>query len=518
MIRKSTGMNRSYILFLKRHFLFSSIFLLLFAASCQKSEVPSPIPPRTRDTSRVPGNPASNTAINTWITDSMRIYYYWNKSIPNDAQLNLKLAPPDFFESILDDADRFSWIQNVDDLNDNLAGVSTTTGLNIMLVSYNDDESVLGVVRYVIPGSPADIRGIKRGDLFTEINGTSMTSGNYETLLDPYFNGESFQITLATIEDQVLKTGSKVNLTATRVDEPSVYYHSIITTQSGKKVGYLFYNRFLNEESNELFDVFKEFKSSGVNELILDLRYNLGGGIAVSGLLSALIKPNYNKNQIFVNYNYNELLNAMIPVEDRNDSFSRLFPALSNSPDTAATASIMNAEVQAANLNLPKVYILGTYNSASASELVIHNLAPYMTVIHIGETTRGKNEGSITIEDTRKPRVINWALQPIIVKLADKNGEGDYDQGLIPDYEIDEADFLPLSPIGSEEDPLIAKALSLIDPVASPQARTMTFAPRSLLQKVSFAGELDKRIMKARPVQMDGTIDTEALKRIKVNK
>jgi len=512
-------MNR-YILFLKKYFFLSSITLLLFSASCQKSEVPTPTPPRTRDTSRIPGNQTSNTAVNTWIADSMRVYYYWNESIPKDALLNFKLTPPEFFESILDDADRFSWIQNVDDLNDNLAGVSTSTGLNIMLVSYNNDNSVLGVVRYVIPGSPADKLGIKRGVLFSEINGTAMSSENYETLLDPYFNGESFQITLATIENEVVKTGSKVNLTVTRVDEPSVYYHTIFTTNSGKKVGYIFYNRFLNEKADELFNVFNEFKSSGVNELILDLRYNLGGGIAVSGVLAALIKQNYNKNQIFVNYNYNQLLNTLIPLDDRNDSFSRLFPAVSSIKDTAAAASAINSKVQSANLNLPKVYILGTYNSASASELVIHNLAPYMQVIHIGETTRGKNEGSITIEDTRTPRVINWALQPIIVKLADKNGEGDYDQGLIPDYEIDETDVLPLLPIGSKEDPLVAKALNLIDPVASSQARTRTMAitPRSLLQKVSFAGKFDERTMKARPVSVDGTIDTEALQKIKEEK
>ena len=509
-------MNKSSILFLKKYFLFSSIALLLFAAACQKSDTPTPIPPRTRDTTRVPGNPASNAAVNTWITDSMRIYYYWNESIPTDANLNFNLTPPDFFESILDDADRFSWIQNVDDLNDNLSGVSTTTGINIMLVSYNNDKNVLGVVRYVIPGSPADKLGIQRGMLFTEVNGTAMTSGNYETLLDPYFNGKAFQITLVTLENDVLKAGSKVDLTVTRVDEPSVYYHTIFTTQSGKKVGYLFYNRFLNEKADELFTVFNEFKSSGVNELILDLRYNLGGGIAVSGVLAALIKQNYNKNQIFVNYNYNKLLNALIPLENRNDSFSRLFPSVSSIQDTAAAASAVNSEVQKANLNLPKVYILGTYNSASASELVIHNLAPYMQVIHIGETTRGKNEGSITIEDTRKPRVINWALQPIIVKLADKNGEGDYDQGLTPDYEVDETDVLPLLPLGSKEDPLVAKALSLIDPVVTLQARarTMAIIPQPLLQKATFSDKFDERTMKAKPVSVDGTIDTEALKKI----
>src|SRR5690606_35342630 len=115
--------------------------------------------------------------------------------------------------------------------------------------------------------------------------------------------------------------------------------------------------------------------------------------------------------------------------------------------------------------------ILATSYSASASELVINNLRPFLSdanVVHIGETTVGKNEGSITIVDERKPRQIEWGIQPIIVKLANKDGFGDYPDGLEPQYEVDEWSFLPWAPIGSLEDPLLAKALGLIDPSMQP--------------------------------------------------
>src|SRR5690606_20220039 len=104
---------------------------------------------------------------------------------------------------------------------------------------------------------------------------------------------------------------------------------------------------------------------------------------------------------------------------------------------------------------------------------VINNLRPFLSdanVVHIGETTVGKNEGSITIVDERKPPEIEWGIQPIIVKLADKNGYGDYPNGLQPQYIVDEWDYLPWSPIGSLDDPLLAKALGLIDPSMQPLA------------------------------------------------
>src|SRR5690606_1997336 len=158
-------------------------------------------------------------------------------------------------------------------------------------------------------------------------------------------------------------------------------------------------------------------------------------------------------------------------------------------------------------------------NSASASELVIHNLAPYMEVIHIGETTIGKNEGSFTIEDERDPQVVDWAIQPIVVKLADKNGNGDYDTGLIPDSEIDEFDTLPLLPLGDKGDPLIAKALGLIDPteVRSTLARSRTMQTEKL--SLPLVKEFNEKQIKPRPVQIDGAIDKKILERAKeINK
>ena len=505
-------MKINYYSLIKRYIPVFLIGMLISFGSCEKT-VPSPTDdPEEPEESLDP----ENQKVNEWVTENMRIYYYWNDNIPADNQLDFGLEPPKFFEEILNDDDRFSWIQKADELNEGMQGVTTSTGMNISLFTYDGGKKVCGAIRYVIPGSPADKAKLKRGDMFTRVDGDEMTIENYNAKLAPYSAGEPFSITLATLKGNILTTTNEtVSLTSTKVDEPSVHHHSIIETNSGKKIGYVFYNRFLNNKVDELFDTFAAFKSAGVSDLILDLRYNLGGGIAVSGALSALIMDNYNKENIFVKYNYNDRLNREFDQagQSRDERFYDLYPALAkdlpSSPtddDLKAAANIIESKVKAANLNLQRVFILATDNSASASELVIHNLAPYMDVIHIGATTVGKNEGSITIEDERKPRQIDWAIQPIIVKLADKDGDGDYVNGLVPDEKVDEFDYLPLSPLGSKDDPLILTALTIIDPTeaTASQGKQMSIA-RKQTQQADFGlvESFKRKNIKPLPVLLD---------------
>src|SRR5690606_36464210 len=264
-----------------------------------------------KSTHKPDANGQGNIPTNEWVTENMRIYYYWNRDIPSDKLLDFQLAPPDFFETLRNKNDRFSWIQNADELKDNLSGISTTTGINFQLGLYGDEcnPSVFGYIRYVIPGSPADIGGIKRGDLFTKVNDKSMNKDNYNEVLEAYYKGQGYKLTLAKLENYTITETSDIELNAVKVDEPSVHFHTVLTTNSGRKVGYLFYNQFINDKIQEVFNAFQDFRDQGIQDLILDIRYNLGGGIAASGILSALIMQNYDMELVYVNYNYNQDLN-----------------------------------------------------------------------------------------------------------------------------------------------------------------------------------------------------------------
>ena len=112
-------------------------------------------------------------------------------------------------------------------------------------------------------------------------------------------------------------------------------------------------------------------------------------------------------------------------------------------------------------LNLEKVLVLTTAATASSAELLINALKPYAPVIQIGQTTIGKDMASFAIVDERKPSVVNLVLHPLVFKLYNANGLGDYSSGLTPDYTIDEFSTLPLKQFGDPADPLLNQALKL---------------------------------------------------------
>ncbi|NNK18563.1 MAG: carboxyl-terminal protease, partial [Maribacter sp.] len=123
-----------------------------------------------------------------------------------------------------------------------------------------------------------------------------------------------------------------------------------------------------------------------------------------------------------------------------------------------------------------------TDRSASASELIINGLAPYIDVVHIGTTTVGKNQGSITFvddfengnfydpdrEDQINPNN-QWGLQPIVSTVENAAGFSDYVDGLVPDIELRE-DITNLGVLGDVNEPLLARAIQEITGVSAKRA------------------------------------------------
>lgn len=421
------------------------------AAACKKNDSPDP------------SGEVANVEINRWVTEQMRDIYYWNTSIPANRNLNFSVEPLTFFDRILHPDDRFSWMQKADELDDNLSGISTTVGLGIGLiqVAQNSDRVVIAV-RYALEGSPAALKGIQRGDFILTIDGRELTTSNYNQVLNIYYGAAPFRVEIGKLENNQLISKGEIMLNPVeRFQEQAIHLDTMYVTPTGRKVGYLFYNRFLNNQTDALIRAFRQFKQDGIEELVLDLRYNNGGGIYVSGVLSGMIHSNFQENDVFIRYKYNS------NYRDEDYSYNRLFGGASEHAAEREAAARIVSEIKAANLGLDRVFILATENSASASELVINNLRPFLSdanVVHIGTRTVGKNEGSLTIKDERNPPRIDWAIQPIVVKLANRAGFGDYPEGLVPTLSVDEWKFLPWVPIGSIEDPLLSRALGLIDP------------------------------------------------------
>jgi len=348
--------------------------------------------------------------------------------------------------------DRFSWM--VDDyvtLEQSLQGTSKNNGVEFGL-SYkpNSTTELFGFVRYIIQGSDASNKDIKRGDMFTAVNGTPLTTTNYQSLL--FGSNENYVLNMADFNGTtVVSNGKTVSLTKTTLTENPILVKKVISVGT-KKIGYLMYNGFYADFDSQLNTVFGEFKSQGITDLVLDLRYNSGGSVRTATYLASMITGQFT-GKVFAKQQWNPKINDYFEKNDP-DGLSNFF-----------TDKIGSSPIN--SVNMTKVYILTTKSSASASELVINGLKPHINVIQIGDATTGKNVGSVTLYDSpdfgknNKNPKHKYAMQPIVLKIVNSAGFGDYFNGLTPTHELKET-ISTLGILGNENEPLLKLAIAKI--------------------------------------------------------
>ena len=256
----------------------------------------------------------------------------------------------------------------------------------------------------------------------------------------------------------------------------------------GKKVGYIAYIQFLSSFDDSLRNVFGRFKTNGVNELVVDLRYNGGGYVSSSDLMSNLIVKDISAragtvmNKKVYNATYTEELNK----SSGSSAFNTNFKFENNNLGT-----------------LNRVFFLISNSSASASELVINNLKPFMDVILVGEHTYGKNVGSFTLTDSKNRW--NYGLQPITFKIANAKDESNYGtkDGFLPNIAITD-NVLPFKQLGDPYETVLNKALLFISPTAfkpfsasgnTPQTRATLFQNKAVSDNI----KMDRQDMWMKP-------------------
>jgi hypothetical protein len=209
------------------------------------------------------------------------------------------------------------------------------------------------------------------------------------------------------------------------------------------------YNGFYSNYDTELNEAFGLLKSQGITDLVLDLRYNGGGSIQSATRLASMITGSF-KGQVFAKQQWNARIQARISSNNSANFF---------------TDEVEFAPINSLNMN--KVYILTSKSTASASELVINGLIPYIGVVQIGDVTTGKNVGSITLYDsptfTKNNRNPNhrYAMQPIVLKIVNSTGYGDYQSGLVPTYK--QVEYINnLGTLGDASETLLSIAIAKI--------------------------------------------------------
>lgn len=391
----------------------------------------------------------TNEYVNNWIYDNMNLYYYWTNDLP-DKDISGK-NPEDFFYSLLSDQDRFSWIQpNFQELLNSLQGITLESGYEFIL--YNDRENangVIGQIAYVKKGSPAENVGLKRGDVFTKINGAALTLDNYTDLLGNISQNHTLTIERYNFEDNTFNELGDFDLSAIQFAENPNHLDTVYS-RNGKKIGYYVYNLFsVGTDSDsaayavEMDEIFANFKAEGINHLVLDLRYNSGGAERATINLASLIGSNISDQDIFVKREYNEGLKQALINEYGEESLNRRF--------VSKSANIGNT------LQSPQLTVLTSSRTASASELLINGLDPFMETFIIGDTTVGKNVGSTSFYEEDNPDN-NWGMQPIITKSFNSLNQSDYDLGFYPDIPLKDNDLVKLE-LGDINEKLLKEAL-----------------------------------------------------------
>ncbi len=269
-------------------------------------------------------------------------------------------------------------------------------------------------------------QGVRRGWILDAINDTKLQPG---MSLNQMLGSNQAGVTNTFRFIKPDSSTVDLSLSSQEVTINSVV-HAEVIERPNHKVGYFMLQNFTSPTVRELDSIFTMFIAENINELVLDLRYNGGGSAGVANYLASMIGGNKVAGKPFTIYSYNDKQAA--------------------TSDT--THNFMNVNNK---LNIDRLITICTRGTASASELVINSLKPFMPVYIVGNDTYGKPMGShVWNYDNLYAYVI------LSFKTKNANGEGDYFDGLAANiYQADD----PTRMFGDPEEANLREALKLIE-------------------------------------------------------
>lgn len=439
----------------KTIFLYCTFLLMAFLlSSCNNTNAPKD----------------STSGVNLFIYNAFNDVYLWSDELPS---LNPKKEsdPFQFFDKCLYKDDRWSLLtDNIAGLSDSFAGESASFGYSLAFYRAYKEE-VLAVVEYVYAGSPAEVAGLKRGDVIGYVNGEILTVSNYTDLIysSSITAGLVRMETANNIFDYFPLDDKEFKLQAVKEYMNPVLRNDIIES-NGHKIGYLCYTGYLQRSHGDIKQAIYNFKAAGVTDMVLDLRYNPGGYSITSRFLCSSLAPDrvVRAKEIYLQQVWNKRYTDYFKSQKLNTyEFYEYELEYTDEKNIKVRETIEN-------LNLNKIYIITGSKTASASEATIAALSPYMEVITIGESTAGKYYGGVLLQPSdynmKAKELENWGAYLMIYRYANKNGYPDHANGLSPDHYLKEDILLNAGELGDPNEPLLAKAIELITGVASPAA------------------------------------------------
>ena len=380
--------------------------------------------------------------VNEFIYEGLRSEYFWTSTINwNAIDFKKEKDPHAFFKRLIYKDDRWtSLTDNAEAWNQAFAGYSTTFGFDLRFGYIGYSDSLFAVVRYVYPGTPAARAGLKRGDFLLKLNGGAITVKNYGDLYDK----PTVVVNKGILRDKTLKADSiGIAMTAVKMYQDPILKDTVIV-KDGHRVGYLCYTDYTDLSTPELVKVAARFKAAGITDMVLDLRYNGGGYISTARSLCSLLAPEaaVMRKERFLLKLWNEEYMNYWRIHKKDSELYESF-----------------VDTLGVNLNLSRLYILTGKGTASASELTLTGLTPYMDVIQIGDTTHGKFCGGgvlmpkhvwWNVDSSYYREIKNWGMYVMEFKFCNTRKD-EFPHGFAPKYVVKE-NILELYPFGDERE------------------------------------------------------------------
>lgn len=405
----------------------------------------------------------------TWMYETMQQEYLYYQDIPEKKSLNFFNKPSDFLNSMVSSKDKKSGstFSHIDSVFVTTRSTSTTPTFGFEGTMVRAENGSYGIrVLYTQENSPAEEVGLKRGDLIIAANNKKINSSDLFYITSPK---EAYLFTMGKLNEIGFDTLQTVQMPSPRIVENKNIYKSDIMEIAGKRVAYIMYNEFGNNDTENLKQLFKDIAGQSVDDIILDLRYNPGGYVNIAQLVSTNLAPQEAIGNVFLKMTHNDKINQ---------------------------TDILNFEqsllANGSPVNYKNLYVITSSNTASASEIVINCLRPYMAgrLIQVGTATFGKNVAQQLYTDEEKaPMLEFWMTNSLLSNAEDFSDY--YTSGLKPDYEKSENFKGELGELGTAQDSLMIPIIKHIETGSFPTTETPDAASRSLDEKLRFNNSID---------------------------
>lgn len=302
--------------------------------------------------------------------------------------------------------DRFHFTYQTNDW-DALANAGSEAGYGVYWAVTKSTPPRQIVAIYNEPNSPAAQANVGRGATVLEVDGVDVVNDNttqgVNTINAGLFPSQSGETHVLKILDAGASQPRTVTLTANPYTISPVQN---VKTLANGTVGYMLFTEHIRSAESALADAFWQFKSAGISDLLLDIRYNGGGLLDIASQLAYMIAgPNKTQGKNF------EVLTP-------NDKWS-------SSPFAFTTQTSTNGPLP--YLGLSRVFVLTGKGTCSASESIINGLRGIgVEVIQIGSTTCGKPYAFVPEENC------GTTYFTIQYKGVNALGFGDYSDGFVP--------------------------------------------------------------------------------------